>query len=72
MRAGTRVEQVDAARAAVAQLDAALDDLACDLADCTLVAPYGGSIAERYVDEGAVVTPGTPAFRLVEDHLPGA
>jgi multidrug efflux pump subunit AcrA (membrane-fusion protein) len=67
MLAGTRSEQIQAAEAAVDQLDAALADLDHQLDDCTLMAPFSGTISERLVDEGAIVSPGTPIVRLIEN-----
>jgi RND family efflux transporter MFP subunit len=66
--AGTRPEQVASQRAVVEGLDAALADLDHDLEDSTLLAPFSGRIAERNVDEGAIVAPGASILRLVEDH----
>lgn len=67
MLVGTRIEQKQAAEAAVDQLEAALADLDHDLDDCTLVAPFSGTISERHVDEGAIVSQGTPVVRLIEN-----
>jgi multidrug efflux pump subunit AcrA (membrane-fusion protein) len=64
--AGTRVEKVAAARAKVARLDAELQDLAADIEDTRLVAPFAGRIAKRHADEGTIVSSGSPVFRLVE------
>ena len=67
LRAGTRSEQVEAARAAVEQLEASLAGVKHDLEDCVLHAPFAGTVAERFVDEGAVITPQSPITRIVED-----
>jgi multidrug efflux pump subunit AcrA (membrane-fusion protein) len=67
LRAGTRAEQVAAARAAVEQLEASLAGIAHDLEDCVLKAPFAGTVAERFIDEGVVITPQTPVTRIVED-----
>lgn len=67
LEAGTRAEKIDAQRAAVDQLDAALANTAVDIEESTLVAPYAGMISKRYLDEGAIVSPGAPLVRLVED-----
>jgi multidrug resistance efflux pump len=67
MLSGTRSQQIQAAEAAVDELDAALADLGHDLDDCTLVAPFSGTISERLVDEGAIVSPGTPVVKLIEN-----
>lgn len=65
--AGTRVEQIDAQRAVVAQIEAQIKSLELDKEDGILLSPFAGRIAERMVDEGTVVAPGTAAFRIVED-----
>ncbi len=68
--AGTRPEQIAAARAAVEQLEASLADIEYDLEDCVLRAPFAGTVAERFIDEGVVITPQTAVARIVEDaHL---
>ena len=67
LEAGTRKERVAAQKAVVAQLDASLENLAVDLDESELKAPYAGRIAERRLDEGVVVSPGESLFRIVED-----
>lgn len=64
---GTRQEQIDAQRAAVAELDAAIADIDIDLRKSKLTAPFDGTIARRSADDGTVVETGQPVFRLVED-----
>ena len=66
---GTRTERIEAQRAVVAELDAAIADIDVDLRKSTLEAPYDGTIARRMIDEGTVVEAGEPVFRLVEDQL---
>ncbi|WP_158545204.1 efflux RND transporter periplasmic adaptor subunit [Bremerella cremea] len=66
LKEGTRVEQIEAQKAQVAQLDAQLADLKLEQEDTLLVAPYPGTIAQRNVDEGTVVTPGMAIYRLVQ------
>lgn len=66
LEAGTRSERVTAQAAVVAQLDARLADLAIDVDDARLVAPFAGRLAERRVDEGTVIAAGTPIFEIVE------
>jgi len=69
LRNGTRKEQIEAQRAVVAELDAALADIDIDLRKSTLKAPFAGTIARRLADEGTVVEAGRPIFRLVEAHV---
>lgn len=66
---GTRKEQIEAQRAVVAELDAAIANIDVDLRKSNLTAPFDGTIARRFVDEGAVVEAGEPIFRLVEDQV---
>jgi RND family efflux transporter MFP subunit len=57
------------ARALAAQVEAVAAQLASidiELQKSKLVAPYAGVIADRYVSQGAVVSPGVPVVRLVE------
>jgi RND family efflux transporter MFP subunit len=64
---GTRKEQLEAQRAVVAELDAAIADIDVDLRKSDLKAPFDGTIARRMTDDGTVVDAGQPVFRLVED-----
>lgn len=72
LEAGTRKEQIAAQEAAVAVLDAQLADIALDIDDATLRAPYSGRIVKRHVDEGTVIAAGTAVFELVEQANPEA
>ena len=68
--AGTRVEKIAAQRAVLSQLDAQLTDLSHDLQDTKLVAPFAGRISRRLIDEGAVLSTGSPVVELLDDtHL---
>ncbi|MDG0991005.1 MAG: efflux RND transporter periplasmic adaptor subunit [Luminiphilus sp.] len=44
---------------------ARLDSAALNIEKSALKAPFAGVVAQRYVDEGTVVTPGTPILRLL-------
>ena len=67
---GTRYEQVAAQKAVVEQLSAQIADLEITIAKSTLKAPFTGTIALRYFDEGTVVETGNPIVRLVEESQP--
>lgn len=68
--AGTRDEQIAAAKAKVLALRASLDAMLVEIARAELVAPFAGRILRRAVDVGAVAVPGAPVFELIESsHL---
>ncbi|GGK20080.1 efflux RND transporter periplasmic adaptor subunit [Salinarimonas ramus] len=62
--------ELEAAR--LAEVDAAIARLDVDIAKTALHAPYAGTIAARAVDEGTVVSAGTPVVRLLETEAPRA
>jgi len=67
---GTRAEQVAAQKSVVDQTQAMLDDVIIEITKSTLLAPFSGRVASRFVDEGETVGPANPVIRLVEsDHL---
>ena len=66
--AGTRQEEIDAQEAVVEQLVAACQTIKIQLEDSVLQAPFDGTVAKRFLDEGSVVAAGAPVVRLVEDH----
>ena len=59
--------QVDSAKARAAQAQAHVSLLAQGLAQTQVLAPFDGAIAQRYLDPGAIVQPGTPILRMVAD-----
>lgn len=63
---GTRDEQLRAASADVEGLQAALERVEVQLAEQAVVAPYDGVIQSRWIDEGAVVSPGQTLLQIVE------
>lgn len=60
---------VSALRGTLAQIDASLSATAIDIAKSEIRAPFAGTIAERFVDEGAVVSAGAPIVRLLESGI---
>ncbi len=56
-----------AAKAQSAQARARLALLRRQLEDSRVLAPFNGTVAERYLDRGVLVQPGTPILRLAED-----
>lgn len=63
---GTRFEQIAAQQAVVRQLEASIADMEITIAKSTMKAPFYGTIGERRLDEGVVVSAGQPVVRLVE------
>lgn len=55
-----------ARQAAADQLRAAIDAVDVELRKSRLVAPFGGTVARRLADEGAVVQAGQPVLRFLE------
>lgn len=61
---------VEAAR--LAEVDAALDVLAVDIDKSEVRAPFAGIVGARRIDEGAVVSPGSPIVDILENLKPVA
>jgi RND family efflux transporter MFP subunit len=64
--------QVTAQQAVIAELDSQLAALEVQLAQGTLLAPFDGTVAQRFVNEGTMVSPGVAIVRLVETNSPQA
>ncbi len=63
---GIRVEEKDATRAQVRQQEAAVGLSRLQRQYSVLTAPFAGAVAQRLVDEGTMVSPGTPIYNFVE------
>ncbi len=59
-------EQVEAAVARVRTSEIALGQANLDRADTEIAAPFDGYITQRYVETGAFVPPGSPAFSTAD------
>lgn len=70
LETGTRPEQVAAQQAVIQQIEAQIADLDITIAKSTILAPFGGTISERRLDEGTVVNSGQAIVRLVEGASP--
>ena len=69
LKAGSRVEDIAAARARVGAVDAQIATLEHDRAETTIVAPSGGIIGSRLVEPGELVAPGAPIAVIIDlDH----
>jgi HlyD family secretion protein len=60
LRAGSRVEEIAAARARVAATDAQIATLQKSLADAELHSPVSGIVTSKLIDQGEVIAPRTP------------
>jgi multidrug efflux pump subunit AcrA (membrane-fusion protein) len=69
---GSRKEQIEAQAARVERLSANRALMEIEFDDIELQAPFTGSIAARYLDEGSVVNRGQAILRLIEDSAPTA
>lgn len=69
LETGTRAEQIQAQRAEVARLTAAVREIQVELDKCLLRAPYDGAVALRMIDEGYVVDARLPIVRFIEDSV---
>ncbi len=65
--AGTRPEQIALQKSVVAQYDAQIARIDLDVQKSQLKAPYSGTIAQRHVNIGTVISSGQAIVRLVED-----
>ncbi len=59
-------QQVAVAQATVEQNQARLSSAREDLRNAQIRAPFTGQIGERYIDRGSFVTPGQPAFTVID------
>ena len=58
--------QVSAGEAAIAASEAARDTLDVSLELSRLIAPFAGTVTQRLLDEGSVVSPGAPVLLLID------
>jgi HlyD family secretion protein len=69
LRAGARVQEVDAARARVAAVDAQIATLKKSEADAVVKAPVGGIVTSKLVDAGEMIAPRVPVVVITDlDH----
>ena len=66
LRAGTRVERVDAARADASAARASLEGARATARDLVLIAPVSGSITNRAAEPGAVIGAGQAALTVAQ------
>jgi HlyD family secretion protein len=69
LRAGSRPEEIDAARARVASVDAQIATLEKSRHDATVIAPMGGIVTDRLLDPGEIASPRAPIVVVADlDH----
>ncbi|MDJ0508914.1 MAG: efflux RND transporter periplasmic adaptor subunit [Crocosphaera sp.] len=68
--AGTRIEKINAQKAVIKQIEANIDNISLDISKSYLKSPYSGTIAQRLIDEGTVVSTGQSMVKLVENGKP--
>ncbi|MGK7933415.1 MAG: efflux RND transporter periplasmic adaptor subunit [Microcystaceae cyanobacterium] len=68
--AGTRIEKIDAQKAVIKQLEASVAEIDLDIRKSFLESPYDGTISQRLIDEGTVVSTGQGLVKLVENNRP--
>jgi HlyD family secretion protein len=69
LKAGARVEELDAARARIAAIDAQIAAIEHSRAEATIAAPIAGIVTSRLVEPGELVAPGTPLIVISDlDH----
>lgn len=66
LRAGARPEELEAARARVAIVEAQIATLQKNLDDATIRAPIDGLVAEKLAEPGEIVAPGVPLLVLTD------
>jgi HlyD family secretion protein len=72
VRAGARPQEIDAARAGVAAVDAQIATLEKAVADATVAAPVGGVVTNKLVNVGELIAPRTPLVVITDlDHAWG-
>lgn len=64
LQAKVRAEEIRVAQTQVSQTSAALRSTQVSLAYAAVVAPFEGRVARRFVDPGAMATPGSPLLML--------
>ena len=70
LKAGARREEIDVARARLAGVDAQIATLHKAITDATVIAPAGGLVTQKLVDQGELVAPRTPMLVVADlDHV---
>jgi multidrug efflux pump subunit AcrA (membrane-fusion protein) len=67
LESGTRQEQLDAQISMLRQLDASIAEIEVAISKSTLLAPFNGTVTERFLDPGSVAQVSAPVVRLVDE-----
>lgn len=69
LKAGARPQEIEAARARVAAVDAQIASLRKNLTDAVVKAPVGGIVTSKLIDAGELAAPGAPIAVVTDlDH----
>ncbi|HEX4912305.1 MAG TPA: efflux RND transporter periplasmic adaptor subunit [Vicinamibacterales bacterium] len=66
LRAGARVEEIEAARARLAAAEAQIATLEKGITDATVKSPVGGIVTQKLVEVGEILAPRAPALVVVD------
>lgn len=66
LRAGARVETIEAQRAVAGQASAAVSSAEAALANAVVTAPFAGIVTVRHRERGETVAPGAPALTVLD------
>lgn len=72
LEAGARVEELDAARARLAVVEAQIEGLEKNRRDALLISPVAGIVTSTLVEAGEIIAPGTPVVVVTDLSRPWA
>jgi HlyD family secretion protein len=72
LKAGARPEEIDAARARLAGVDAQIATLEKTMKDATVLTPAAGLVTQKLVDQGELIAPRTPIVVVADLDAPWA
>lgn len=72
LQEGTRPEQIAAQKAMLSEINASENELNVQLKESTITAPFAGIVSDRFLEKGAICSPGVSILRMVESNSPEA
>jgi len=66
LKAGARAEEIDAARARLASIDAQIETITKGVRDATVLAPISGLVTQKLVDQGELHAPRVPLLVVAD------